>query len=282
MRILGSAVSIVLMVVGLLAEATRAANITAPITAESLGPSAPIASISVVAIICWPSRVDLRQKIGTGFVHKSGVIITAKHVLDVCRLNDLRIVPPNTERLVEVWASRRDLVADIAFLKIAENLAVTTLSISGRTSINVGDTLHIWGFPDGYSGRVPLLNVAYLSGIDRPRQGEPPGWLVTTPVRRGNSGGPVISANDGLVVGVISANFNYFPPYLSEAIKALLKQQSGPKYRLPASDGPAVLFSETQLIAHLIQTLRDSRDGLGFAVSSDDLRRFLAQQNIEP
>lgn len=261
---------------------TQPPRITAPITAETLGVSGPQASTSVVRISCWGTHPGPFQKLGTGFLHKSGVVITAKHILSECRTKDFRLTLSST-RHIKV-AAETDPAADLALLRPAEKLAAAPLSISSRASIDVGQKLYVWGFPDGYSlARPPLLINGYLSGIDTARTDEPLGWIVNAPFRSGTSGGPVISANDGLVIGVVSSTINYFPTHLTDALKSLSTQRSGPKYTLPTDDGSTIELTETQVIADILGALRRDHDRLlGFAVSSTDLRNFLKSKNIDP
>jgi hypothetical protein len=121
------------------------------------------------------------------------------------------------------------------------------LEISDRVSIDVGEKLHIWGFPDGYGGHNPLLTVGRLSGVDAGRRNEPMGSVVNAPFQSETSGGPIVDANDGLIVGVVSGRINYFPPYLTEVLKSLKSVSAGGKYPVPADDGSTVLLTETQV-----------------------------------
>jgi hypothetical protein len=257
-------------------------KIAAPITEKTLGFSGPQASTSVMRIICWDTYPGPFQHIGTGFVHKSGFVVTAKHILDRCRTKDFRLVPGGSTSL-KVATVEIDPVTDLALLRPAGALRTQALGISDRVSIDVGEKLHIWGFPDGYGGNNPLLTVGHLSGVDTGRRNEPIGWVVNAPFQSGTSGGPIVDANDGLIVGVVSGRINYFPPYLTEVLKSLKSVSAGGKYPVPADDGSTVLLTETQVIAAILEVLREERDrSLGLAVAAIDLRRFLMSKNIDP
>ncbi len=89
------------------------------------------------------------------------------------------------------------------------------------------------GFPAGYSGLIPFLTVGYLAGGDRvlTQTGLTPlRWVINAAFNGGNSGGPVLSQEDGSVIGVVSSKLAPIPPYIESALAALANQKSGFMY----------------------------------------------------
>jgi len=88
-------------------------------------------------ITCWGGHPGPFQMIGTGFLHQSGMVVTAKHILGQCRTKDLRITLSSTKHMKAT--AQVDSLADLALLRPTDKLTAATLSISQRVSIDVGE-----------------------------------------------------------------------------------------------------------------------------------------------
>ena len=95
------------------------------------------------------SSADEAQKAieASGFLHKSGKILTAEHV--VCNCSEIVIVPPSGSP-VKATVAAKDDVLDLALLVPATPLVAPSLPISARTKLTIGTQVSTWGFPGGY------------------------------------------------------------------------------------------------------------------------------------
>ena len=128
-----------------------------------------------------------------------------------------------------------------------------------------------------------LETVGFLSGVDRIPGTSTLRWVVNAAFNSGNSGGPVLTVDDGAVVGVVSSKLAPIPPLIEGALEALGNQGSGFRYTRTMPDGTTVTISEGQLVAEVLNYLRSQTQlVLGHAVTSEDLRAFLKANKIEP
>ena len=250
----------------------------APIDTDSAGKGAPIALRSVIRILC-----PKEDSAGTGFVHKSGRVITAEHVVHSC--SEIVLLPPTGQR-VGASIVTRDAELDLAVLSPAANLSLPGLTITSRTDFAIGTQVTTWGFPGGYTARVPLLAVGYLSGMEETklqsgrvaRQ-----WVVNAAFNRGNSGGPLLQIETGEVIGVVSSKLAPISPTVKSAMDALANQQSGFSYSATLPDGSTRRFSEAQVVGMVLEELRNQVQlVIGKAVLAEDLRKLLKDHGIEP
>jgi S1-C subfamily serine protease len=171
-------------------EETAVSNnipVAAPIDTDSAGKGGDIAQVSVVRVICPKDNSS-----GTGFLHKSGHIITAHHVIAGC--SDILLVDSKAvQTKASLLAGNQDL--DLAILSTETPIKEKALPISARDGkqLAVGTQVSTWGFPGGYLGLVPILSVGYLSGQQafKTKSGRiVKQWIVNAAFNRGNSGGP--------------------------------------------------------------------------------------------
>ena len=185
------------------------------IKAEGTVTTALAGKVSKIAI---PSVLRIFDKSkstgGTGFIHKSGVVITAEHVVSESENRNIVLMLFNGQE-IKVKSIIKDSKRDLAIIYPETELNVPTLSISEKPTLEIGDHVATWGFPSGYRGLKPLLTVGYLSGEDRPGpENTPWQWVINAAFNRGNSGGPVIRLEDSSVIGVVSSNWTV--PHFSQ------------------------------------------------------------------
>ena len=84
--------------------------VSAPITTESAGRQGKVASQSVMRVVCKSTYMA-----GTGFLHKSGRIISAAHVVSGCPQSDIVIVTPS-QKEVTVKSLETDSQLDLALI----------------------------------------------------------------------------------------------------------------------------------------------------------------------
>lgn len=244
---------------------------------DSTGKSAEKVKKGVVRIICRPTSVG-----GTGFLHKSGVIITAAHVVSVCATGDLSIITASG-KMIGVSSVSADDVKDLAILRPNPSLIGIPLTIAQMTEPKLGSQVATWGYPGGYNGLFPLLSVGYFSGVQdfkaangrRFRR-----WVINAAFNGGNSGGPVLSVENGQVIGVVSSKLAPLPPNIAKIIEGLKNDRSGMSTGWKRNGKP---LSQAQLAGIVLDYLRTQVQlVIGYAVTTKDLNDFLESQGITP
>ncbi len=126
-----------------------------------------------------------------------------------------------------------------------------------------------------------MLSVGYLAGVG-PINDKSQRVFVSGNFNSGNSGGPVIDVNSGLVVGVVSAKAGGLPPILKAAVEALHKLPSDRKLKL-SIDGKDVEVPEADVLLELVRHFDGNVQlGIGVMVLPGDLRAFVARQGVTP
>lgn len=232
----------------------------------------------------WVLRVACKKNnsAGTAFVHSSGRVLTAAHVVEGCSPADVSLfVKDSPLPVVEVVADRW---LDIALLTPRDALG-TGLTVGSGDGISVGDTVVTWGFPMGYFGLEPMVSVGYLAAR-APVPASPKPVLrafVNGAFNLGNSGGPVIDVRTLTVVGIVNAKMAPVPPDVASAMAAMQQQSSGFVYTAKTPDGRTVSLSEAQVVSRVLEHLQSQTQlVVGTAVILGDIREFLKKHGIEP
>jgi S1-C subfamily serine protease len=263
-----------------MSEANDAINVpvAAPIDTDSAGRGGDVAIQSVFRVICQATNSQ-----GTGFLHKSGNIITAEHVVRGCAQPTIFLASGS---MIFCNTLASDNERDISVLKPAVTITGTPLSISSREDFTVGTQVSTWGFPGGYFGVSPMLSVGYLSGIDGIRTASGTvirQWVVNAAFNSGNSGGPLLHIETGEVIGVVSSKLAPITQETAAILTALETQNSGFTYNATLPNGTTTTFTEGQLIGKVLNELRRQVQlVIGKAVLTGDLRNFLISQKIDP
>jgi S1-C subfamily serine protease len=254
-----------------------------PVPVSNLaGISADIAIPSVFRIL-----IPSKNRIGTGFLHKSGYVITAAHVIEGCYANELMLFDFQGNR-INISSITLNMDLDIAILKADNPPKVKTLPLSKDNNFKIGSQLSVWGYPEGYTGKAPLITAGYLSGIEndamRMLEGKViPRFVINSTFNNGNSGSPLLDIEKEEVVGFVAAKLAPMPLTIASALNALKNQGSGFIYTAKNEKGEELKLSEAQIIEMVMQYLRSQTQlGMGEAVTIDTLRRFLLSQKIEP
>lgn len=179
-------------------------EVVAPRTDDGSDPiQAVLRSVAVVAV---PGEGH-----GSGFVAAPGVLVTNYHVIEDAVVDDLQISFPDNEELAErllsaelIHVSIRD---DLAFLAIKAD--VRPLGIKEQYEHVNGQRVVAVGSP-GSGGDGPTLENLTTDGRLGPELALDDGikrWALSMAVNGGNSGGPLVDAQSGEVMGVIVAKF---------------------------------------------------------------------------
>ncbi len=259
----------------------RRIPVSAPMTTDLAGKSGGVAAVSVYRVVC-PSA----NRTGTAFLHKSGQVLTAAHVVTNCEPSEIKLLTAMGQQIA-VTNVVADYEMDVALLFPAVAIHAGSLGISTNDQISIGKQVSTWGFPVGYDGLAPLLSSGYLSGIQQVRR--PSGQIKTQLVvnaafNRGNSGGPLIDIESGRVAGMVVSKLAPIPAEIEGAMEILRNEKGGySRYVRKYSDGREERISEAQLVGAVVDYLRSQVQlVIGTAVTSADLRGFLKTQGLEP
>jgi S1-C subfamily serine protease len=252
----------------------------APMTTDLAGGSANVALPSVLRVLC-PSK----QRSGTGFLHKSGKVITVFHVVADCQTQDIILINAQAQAM-KVTKVLVDDDVDLALLTPAQEINAPTLSISEDDRFTIGSQVSTWGYPTGYSGLAPLLSSGYLSGIDNipgPSGKKVTRLVVNAAFNSGNSGGPLVEIENKRVIGVVASKLAPLPDYIEKALNALKNAEYGLMFTKTKPDGSKEKISEAQVTEEILQYLRSQTQlVIGHAVLARDLRNFLKANGIDP
>jgi S1-C subfamily serine protease len=254
--------------------------VSAPISSDFAGEGSIVAINSVVRVMCLNTKLS-----GTGFLHKSGKIITAQHVVENC-VN--AVIINSKGELRHVTSTVSDNVIDLSLLTIDKELNNKAFNISLNDNVNIGLQVSTWGYPAGYGGYAPLLSVGYLSGIEHFRTSTGKVFrqlVVNAAFNSGNSGGPLLDIEKGEVIGVVSSKLAPIPDNIKNNLNILAKdkKQGIFTYSRTLSDGRKVPITEGQVVAEVLDYLRGQVQlVIGYAVSTKDIREFLRANNVDP
>lgn len=251
--------------------------VKAPINTESAAKGGAIAIKSVFRIIC-----AAQDSMGTGFLHKSGNVLTAAHVVKNCQSPKI-MRDDGSLASARVIASDSDI--DIAIISPTFPIEEPALTVSNKSDFRVGTQVSTWGYPGGYTGLSPMLSVGYISGlqgvkIDKKIVAQ---LVINAAFNRGNSGGPLIDIESGDVIGIVSSKVAQISPDAEAALAVLQQNSTGLIFSAKRQDGKEIRYSESQIIAMVLDDLQKQVQlVIGNAVQIEDVRIFLSSQNIDP
>jgi hypothetical protein len=241
---------------------------------DSVGETGRDAIVSVLMILC--PRTSFK---GTGFLHKSGYVITNYHVVEGVVASEV-IAFLSTGEQTRFSNLIVDQNRDLALLKPEKELK-GGLEIDPDNAIKPGVQVSTWGFPLGYNGPAPLLTVGYVSGfIDRNKTKH---IVVNGAFNPGNSGGPLFISGNNKVVGVVVSKHAPITPFLQSAINALANNKSGVVFTGSDGSGNPIQFVESQIVAEVLKYFRSmTQVVIGEAIDKDELFAFLKENGMEP
>jgi len=240
---------------------------------DSVGETGREAVVSVLMILC--PRTNCK---GTGFLHKSGFVITNYHVVEGVVASEVVAILSTGEQ-ISFSSLIVDQNRDLALLKPEKELK-GGLEIDPDSTIKPGVQVSTWGFPLGYNGPAPLLTVGYVSGfIDRNKTKH---IVVNGAFNPGNSGGPLFISGSNKVVGVVVSKHAPITPFLQSAINALANNRSGVVFSRSDGNGNRIQFVESQIVAEVLKYFRSmTQVVIGEAIDKGELFTFLKENGIE-
>ena len=243
---------------------------------DSVGDTGRAAVDAVYVIICPQTKSK-----GTGFLLKSGVIVTNYHVVENCMAGDV-IAISNRGQQHRFSQLAVDQDRDLALLEPKDSLA-GGLGVRSDFDVNIGSQVYTWGYPLGYDGPAPVLTMGHLSGFVFRQTPPVKHFVVNAAFNPGNSGGPLIVAGEDRVIGVVVSKHAPISPWLVSIINALQNQQSGITYTATDPQGHQQQFTEAQLVAEVLLYFRQmTQVVLGEAIAGEELIVFLKANGASP
>ena len=247
--------------------------VSPPLYSDSAGKLGHKAAVSVFRIVI--PRLD---RTGTGFLHKSGKILTAAHVVSDCVPKDVFIRLPGGKN-VSITNITSDEDIDVAILAPTLKISSDSLPISPNRQLYMGAQVSTWGFPRGYNGELPMLSVGYLSGIDTIQSTSGmtiERLVVNAAFNAGNSGGPLLDIETGSVIGIVTSKLAPIPQNIETILEAMRENKMGTMWEHTKPDGTVERFSQDQMLERVIQYLRSQTQlVLGHAVLPEQLNHFI-------
>ena len=248
-------------------------QVSAPLSTDSAGRMGAIAVQSVFKLI-----IVKKNRTGTGFLHASGNLLTAAHVVEGVNPEDVVILMSDGKKItVEKIVADSDI--DIAILTPKQKIKAQALPLAIAEQFSIGIQVSTWGFPSGYNGMQPMLSVGYLSGSDaiRSSSGKIVGrFIVNAAFNAGNSGGPLIDIESGSVIGIVASKLAPMPPRIESALRALKDDKSISSFFITKPDGTKERISNSQVLEQVLQYLRSQTQlVIGRAVITNDIKTFL-------
>jgi S1-C subfamily serine protease len=257
------------------------ASVSAQPVLDAAGPKQRVAIKAVYLVSCAKDNIA-----GTGFLLSNGLIVTNHHVIGSCKPDELLIISSSNQR-VPLSQSLFDEDRDLALLKPSETLSGGFELASDKQPLP-GTTVSTWGYPFLYNGYYPLLSVGYVAGY-RDAQATPSSKhvkhiVVNGAFNHGNSGGPLLIAQDNKIIGVVVATYHFFPAGVDSTIKALTENKTGLYGNFTTKDasGNTVGLSNDQVVGMILEEFyQKTQVMIGEAISVSELQQLIAERGTE-
>jgi len=220
---------------------------------------------------------------GTGFLLKTGHIITNWHVVQGCLANQIIALSSEQQKIdfkdVKI-DENRDLVILTPSVKLSGGLEIDEATASTETKVIT------WGHPLGYNGPAPILSVGYIAGFQDYKKSIESNivkhYVVNGAFNPGNSGGPLIIQGSEKVIGIVVAKHAPTTKFLQSALQVLAQNGSGVVFAATNESGQQQQFVESQVVAMLLEHQQKmTQVMIGQAIASSELTSFLKEQGIE-
>jgi S1-C subfamily serine protease len=228
-------------------------SVNAKLVLDAAGPEQRKSLNTIYLIVCPDSNSG-----GSGFLLSTGVMVTNSHVVSTCTEKTLfGLSTANKKVTFSRIIADRD--RDLALLILTEKL-VNGLKLAATDNPLPGTTVTTWGYPFLYNGVSPLLSVGYVSGFREVTDDGEGGKhkavkhiVVNGAFNHGNSGGPLLIAQNNEVIGVVVLTFNFYPAEVKQIIDTLLKRRGGIGFgTITRPDGSKEPIMESQVTAMVL------------------------------
>jgi hypothetical protein len=240
---------------------------------DAAGPEQRKALSSIYLIVCPGVGA------GSGFVIEPGLMVTNAHVVSSCTADTLLGVS-NSNRPVHFSKVITDSARDLSIL-IPRDGVTHGLKLASKDNPLPGTVVSTWGYPLLYNGTTPLLSVGYVSGYRDDTSGgrSVKHIVVNGAFNHGNSGGPLLIAQQNEVIGIVVLTFHFYPPEVKQIIDALSKIDFGVmlgQARNP--DGSIKQVSESQVTAMVLEEFyQKTQVMIGEAIAVSELAAMIKE-----
>jgi S1-C subfamily serine protease len=222
---------------------------------------------------------------GTGFLLSNGTMVTNEHVVHGCSKDDMFALSAMGTR-ISFSKIITDARRDLALLRPSEPLK-GGLSLGSDVNPPIGTQVTTWGYPLTYNGPAPILSAGYVAGYNAVNTdaGTVKHIIVNGAFNPGNSGGPVFTANEDKVVGIVVWKIFVFSPIVADIIRGFQSPRGvaiGGNFTVQMADGSVKAVSDQEAIgAVLYEFYRTAQVVIGEAISVSELRMFLQSSEKE-
>ncbi|MFZ3169745.1 MAG: trypsin-like peptidase domain-containing protein [Candidatus Methanoperedens sp.] len=141
------------------------------------------------------------KPVGSGLaISRYGIIITCNHVIG----EETNLEVKNGKTILSAKVYKRSPENDIAILKAENGLPFLDSLLEPVTIENV-EEVYVVGYP--IFDR-PSITKGIVSAIDRDSEGIIKKIQISAQINKGNSGGPVVSAESGRVIGIVTTKYS--------------------------------------------------------------------------
>jgi serine protease Do len=163
---------------------------------------------------------DSTRFLGTAFlVHEEGYLLTVSHtlpqegqliVVPVAAVNEFSPINEETVTSIPVAVVRRNLDRDVALLKMEQQIDMQLPDhfIGTAESTIVGNQVLALGFAFGHQALHTLVAISAVTSAKVLSRNNSKILLFDSMIHDGDRGGPLISVEDGLVIGIINGRFD--------------------------------------------------------------------------
>jgi hypothetical protein len=221
-----------------------------------------------------------RDRKGTSFLLKNGIVVSNEHVVKGCGATDLVAETPlgNTIKFTKVISDER---RDLAILRPTERLD-GGLDLATNDTPSVASQVSTWGYPLIAEGPAPLLTLGYVSGYKSSSGVKH--FIVNGAFNPGNSGGPVLDNDSNKVVGVVVEKWTLFSRVAEDVINDLRASptKTGSRRVIIDSSGRSRSVSNEELVAAVLLDFYEKvQVVIGEAISVSELHAFLKEKETE-
>ncbi|MGF7045846.1 hypothetical protein J2T13_000306 [Paenibacillus sp. DS2015] len=148
--------------------------------------------------------IESEDGIGSGFLYNDqGDLLTNAHVVEGSREVTVRTLNHEEYKGIVIGIG---VDTDVAVVRVEEMKGMDPLPITRTLKAEIGDEILALGSPLGLENTV---TTGIISGLDRSFEITPYSYTnvyqISAPITNGNSGGPLVSAVTGEVIGINSA-----------------------------------------------------------------------------
>jgi hypothetical protein len=253
---------------------------------DAAGPKQREAIKNIYLIVCPLSGPAGGYSAGTGFLLDTGVVVTNAHVVKECTYSNLYAITPDNQRM-QFRRIVKDSGRDLAAL-LPTRLLSAGLKLSNGPDPLPGAEVSTWGYPFLYNDTTPLLSVGHVAGYRMDESNGTPTKhiVVNAAFNHGNSGGPLLLAQENSVIGVVVMTFHFYPPYVRQTIDEMSRSADGwfHSMKIRNADGTTkeVGYSEAQMAAIILDEFyQKTQIMIGEAISASEVNAMLKEHTQE-